>query len=138
MGKSARDKHNELGEEIIDPVPMAPPLNYKREPSLHEIVAQQIRSSKIREWESQFGPESEEEADDFEIEGDTEPMSKYENDHIPSIKILKQQVEEIKAEIENQNRKQAVEDYYKKFPEKRPPKEEAAAEPPPFKDEPPE
>lgn len=80
------DKYNrfdEQGREVLNPTPMQPPLNYKRQPSLSEQIRQQILQHKYLEDNE---PETEEEADDFEIEEDPIQASRWENDMIPSIK----------------------------------------------------
>lgn len=43
-------------------------------------------------------PETEEEADDFEIEDDPQPQSRWENDMIPSIKETRKRARELEAE----------------------------------------
>ncbi|UDN67693.1 hypothetical protein [robinz microvirus RP_95] len=80
------DKHNRFSadnKEILNPTPMQPPLGYKAAPSLVEQIRQQVRQFKHMD---DTEPESEEEADDFEIEDDPQPVSRWENDMIPSIK----------------------------------------------------
>ncbi|UDN67559.1 hypothetical protein [robinz microvirus RP_44] len=80
------DKYNRFSEdnkEILNPTPMQPPLGYKAAPSLVEQIRQQVRQFKHLE---DTEPETEEEADDFEIDDDPQPVSRWENDMIPSIK----------------------------------------------------
>lgn len=80
------DKENRFSEdnkEILNPTPMQPPLGYKPGLSLAEQIRQQVRTLKGLE---DMEPETEEEADDFEIEDDPAPQSRWENDMIPSIK----------------------------------------------------
>lgn len=80
------DKKNRFSpdnQEILNPTPMQPPLGFKASPSLAEQIRQQVRALKHME---DTEPETEEEADDFDIEDDPTPHSRWENDMIPSIK----------------------------------------------------
>lgn len=80
------DKYNRFNEdnhEVLNPTPMQPPLGYKPSLSLAEQIRQQVRAMKHLE---DLEPETEEEADDFEVEDDPQPVSRWENDMIPSIK----------------------------------------------------
>lgn len=77
------NRHTEDGREILNPTPMQPPLNYKAQPSLAEQIRQQVRAYHSS---LDMDPETEEEADDFDIEDDPQPVSRWENDLIPSIK----------------------------------------------------
>lgn len=95
-------RHDAKGFEHLDPTPMQPPIGYKRQPSLSEQVRAMVYQHK-RELEDSE-PESLEEADDFEIEDDYDPHSRWENDFEPSIKELKklyaQRLEEEKKKKE--------------------------------------
>lgn len=77
------NRFDEHGREVLNPTPMQPPLGYKPVPSLVETIRQQVRQMKHLDDED---PETEEEADDFEIDDDPQPISRWENDMIPSIK----------------------------------------------------
>lgn len=132
--KLAPQRHNENGEEILDPTPMQPPLGYKKTLSLHEQIAQQVRLAKLQLLDDVNLEETDEEADDFEVGEDFEPLSKYENDHMPSVKQLKKQAQAINAKIKEAHNKKAIDDY-KKSQEKPP----ASPPAPPVKaDTPPE
>lgn len=92
------DKYNrfdEFGREILNPTPMQPPLGYKKAPSLSEQIRQQIQQLKYMEDSE---PETEEEADDFEIDDDPIVQSRWENDLIPSIKETRARAREIEKE----------------------------------------
>lgn len=89
------DKHNRFSEEnkeILNPTPMQPPLGYKPSLSLAEQIRQQVRAFKDME---DTDPETEDEADDFEIEDDPQPVSRWENDMIPSIKETRKRLREL-------------------------------------------
>lgn len=91
------DKHNRFSEdnlEILNPTPVAPPLGYKPTLSLAEQIRQQVRAFKhIEDTE----PETEEEADDFDIPEDPAPESRWENDMIPSIKESRARLRALEA-----------------------------------------
>lgn len=92
------DKYNrftEAGKEMLNPTPMQPPLGYERPLSMVEVVRQQIRQFKHLE---DTEPETEEEADDFEIAEDPIMESRWENDMIPSIKESRERLAELERE----------------------------------------
>lgn len=92
------DKYNrfdESGKEILNPTPMQPPLGYRKTPSLSEQIRQQILQHKYME---DTDPETEEEADDFEIDEDPIQASRWENDMIPSIKETRARVRALEEE----------------------------------------
>lgn len=91
------DKTNRFSEdnkEILNPTPMQPPLGYKPTLSLSEQIRMQVRQMKHLD---DFEPETEEEADDFEIADDPIIESRWENDTIPSIKETRQRLRELEA-----------------------------------------
>jgi len=94
-------KHNEFGLEIVSPKPMQPPLGYKRAPSLSEQIRQQVLAHKLEMLEHL--EETEEEADDFEVEDDFEPASPHENEHMPTVKELRLRAKEINEEVKRRN-----------------------------------
>lgn len=92
------DKHNRFtddNKEILNPTPMQPPLGYKPSLSLSEQIRLQVRQFKHLEDNE---PETEDEADDFEIDDDPQPVSRWENDMVPSIKETRARY----AELERQ------------------------------------
>jgi len=102
-------KHDETGGEILDPTPMQPPLGYKRTPTLSEQIAQQVRIAQLRILEDAALHETEDEADDFEVGDDFEPLSQYENDHMPTLANLKKKAAEINKQIRQRNLELAIE-----------------------------
>lgn len=90
-----RNRFSEDNHEILNPTPIAPPLGYKPSLSLVEQIRQQVRLAKAMDDNE---PETEEEADDFEIEEDPQPESRWENDMIPSIKETRKRIRELEAE----------------------------------------
>jgi len=95
------NRHTKDGAECLNPTPLAPQLGHKPTPSLADQMRQQIIASKrLAELDVQ---ETEEEADDFEIEDDPAPVSRWENDLIPSIK----ETRAVLRQLEEQERKYA-------------------------------
>lgn len=115
MSKRSENKHTPEGFEITDPTPMQPPLGYKRSLSLSEQIAQQVRIAQLKILEDAALHESEEEADDFEVGEDYEPLSKYENDHMPTLAKLKQRAKEINDAIEQRKLQLAIEGHKEKI-----------------------
>lgn len=74
-------KLNEIGSEILDSTPMEPPLGFKREESMFDVMRKMIadREREIRE----AGYETPEEADDFDVDDDFDPTSPYEHNFDP-------------------------------------------------------
>lgn len=68
--------------EVTDPTPMAPPIGYKKQPSIWEQQRALIRQELSRHAESQ-GFESFEESDDFDVDDDFDPTTPYEADFDP-------------------------------------------------------
>jgi hypothetical protein len=61
---------------LMDPTPVAPPAGYKKQPSMIDVIRQQVaQASKAAEQE---GFETVEEANDFDVDGDPFPSSPYE------------------------------------------------------------
>lgn len=71
---------NAQRQEMPDPTPMAPPIGYKKQPSMAELVRDVVKKA-LTEYAQENGMETFEEADDFDIEDDPlDPHSKYEAD----------------------------------------------------------
>lgn len=77
---------NSSGQEIPDPTPIAPPLGYKRQPSIFEQMRQMVLSDRLAAEAAAAGAETFEEADDFEVGDDVDPRSGWENDYDPPIR----------------------------------------------------
>jgi len=95
------NRFDENGHEILNPTPMQPPLGYKKTPSLVEQIRLQVRQLKHLD---DMEPETEEEADDFEIDDDPAPSSRWENDMVPSIKETRARI----RALEEQERRYAA------------------------------
>lgn len=91
-----QNRFDENGHEILNPTPVAAPLGYKPTLSLAEQIRLQVRQLKQLD---DMEPETEEEADDFEIDEDPQPQSRWENDMIPSIKETRSRARELEAQL---------------------------------------
>lgn len=76
--KAAHLKFDEHGRELMDPTPIAPPIGYKKSPSIAEQIRAMVRSEKLRQEAEAEGYETFEEADDFDVGDDFDPKSPYE------------------------------------------------------------
>lgn len=65
------------GTERLDPIPVAPPIGYKREPSMFDHMRTLIRSEMLKNALN-ADVETFEEADDFDVGDDYDPRSPYE------------------------------------------------------------
>lgn len=74
------------GREYGDDTPMAPPVGYKRQPTMVEIIREAVRNEKLQQDLRAAGHETFEEADDFDIGDDYDPQTPYENDFDPPIR----------------------------------------------------
>lgn len=81
--KDAHLKFDDLGREIMDPTPIAPPIGYRKQPSIAEQMRAMIRSERLREEAAAQGYESFEEADDFDVDDDFDPTSPFEEQFEP-------------------------------------------------------
>lgn len=64
------------GREVLDTTPVEVPLHFRRPPTLQEQIKQFVRGEFSRSA-SEDGFDSFEEADDFDIDEDPDPISKY-------------------------------------------------------------
>lgn len=67
-------KYNERGEELPDSTPVEVTLNFKRPKSINEMIAEAVRVQFSRVAQSQ-GFETFDEADDFDVGDEDEPIS---------------------------------------------------------------
>lgn len=70
-------KFDDRGRELPDDTPIAVPLHWKRPPTLREMIQQHIRTEMSLTAGAE-GMETFEEADDFEVDEDPDPLSQYE------------------------------------------------------------
>lgn len=65
-------------EEIPSDEIIAPPLGYKKQPSMVEHIRNMVRSEQLRVAAEKAGAETFEEADDFEVDDDPAPIGSAE------------------------------------------------------------
>lgn len=70
-------RYDEFGNEIANQTPVAIPAGYHAAPSINEIIRQYVRQEMSKQA-AESGFESFEEADDFEVDEDPDPLSAYE------------------------------------------------------------
>lgn len=82
---------NPDGTQKLDPTPIAPPIGYKKAPSMVEIVRDMVRSERLAAEAAAMGHETFEESEDFDV-GDEDPLmrSPWENDFDPPLEQLLQ------------------------------------------------
>lgn len=85
------------GAEILDPIPVAPPIGYKRQPTMVEHIREMVRSERLRQEAEAAGAESFEESEDFDVGEDDDPQSVWENEYDPPINELREAVEAERA-----------------------------------------
>lgn len=70
-------KYNDRGQEMPDPTPVSLPVGGRRPETLEGMIARLVRG-RVSEMAAKDGLETFEEANDFEIESDDEPLTAYE------------------------------------------------------------
>lgn len=76
---------DEHGKFYGSPIPIEPPLGYKRQPSLAEQMRQLIRSEALAAAARSQGYETLEEGDDFDVQDDYDPRSPWEYNFDPVV-----------------------------------------------------
>lgn len=74
-------KYDQHGRELPDDTPVEAPVGLKRPPTLHEMIAMHVRSAVFAQRAGEAGMETEEEANDFDLDGDDDeelPVTPYE------------------------------------------------------------
>jgi len=69
---------DKYGREMPSPLPIAPPLGYRKSPTLAEQIRAMVISEKLKAEAMAAGAETFEEADDFDVGDDYDPTSPYE------------------------------------------------------------
>lgn len=96
---------NPDGTPVLDPRPLAPPIGYKRQPTMVELIRDMVRSEKLAQEAAAAGAETFEESEDFDI--DDEPgyaTSPWVNDFDPSVGDLASALDQEKAEREQRRK----------------------------------
>lgn len=64
------------GREVVNPLPIAPPIGYNPTPSMFDVIRAQIQRAKLLEDDAVA--ETPDEANDFDMDDEWEPSSVYE------------------------------------------------------------
>lgn len=89
------------GRQVPDPVPMQPPIGFKKQPSMVEIVRDMVRSEKLRQEALATGHETFEEAEDFDIGDEPDQLtSGWENDFDPPLTEILAEGQKVVSERE--------------------------------------
>lgn len=80
---------DELGFELPDPTPVAPPLGYVKQPSMFDIIRAQVQQQ-LSAIALAEGKESWEDAEDFDVGDDFDPISPHEGAWDLSVEEIKQ------------------------------------------------
>lgn len=93
LSKLMEKGFDENGVFEPDSVPMAPPVGYRKQPSMVEIVRDMVRGENLRKAAQEAGHETFEESEDFDVDDDVPLESGYENDFDPPIGEIAKEVE---------------------------------------------
>lgn len=95
---------NKDGSPVLDPVPLAPPIGYKKHPSMVEIVRDMVRGERLAQAARDAGHETFEQSEDFGIEDEPDQLrSEHENERDPSLEDLLAAGADAKAVKEKSN-----------------------------------
>lgn len=87
------------GRQVPDPDPMQPPIGYKKQPSMVDIIREQVRQH-VDHYAQMTDHETFEESEDFDFEEEPEMRSGYENETDPPLEELLRAGREALAEKE--------------------------------------
>lgn len=88
---------NAEGQEILDPTPMAPPIGYKKQPTMVDHIRAMIASERLAQEAAAAGAETFEEADDFDVDDDPEISTPYEIHESEPVQALRRRQKEAEA-----------------------------------------
>lgn len=97
---------NEKGQEVPDPTPVEVPLRFRdKHVSLHEKIAAYVRTEQFKQKMAEEGVETEDEANDFEIEGEEDgdlPLSPAEAAVLMAeeLELRKKELVDIEGKVE--------------------------------------
>lgn len=84
------------GRIVVNPVPIAPPIGWKKQPSMVEIVREMVRGERLAEEARAAGHETFEESEDFEVGDEPELLrSAWENQFDPDLSELMKAGQEV-------------------------------------------
>lgn len=84
VGARFQNLFAESRHEVVSAIPVAPPVGYKKQPSMVDHIRGLVRSEHLRWAAEGAGAETFEEADDFDVGDDYDPSSPYEDDSYPT------------------------------------------------------
>lgn len=104
-------KRDDLGNEALDPVPIAPPIGWFKQPSMFDQVRDMVRSEHMRLYAEAQGAETFEEASDFEVEDEIFPTSQFEDadDFEPLAKLAERRQKKFREEYLAKREKRILE-----------------------------
>lgn len=86
LDRKGLDKEGRL---VPDPTPIAPPIGYKKQPSMVEIVREMVRSERLAAEARAMGHETFEESEDFDVGDEPEfARSQWENEYDPPLQEI--------------------------------------------------
>ena len=88
---------DDIGRELPDPRPVQPPVGYKKQPSMFELI-REATAREVALYAANREPETFEEADDFDVDDDIDPHSPWENEFDPPWSEVRRPIEEKRRE----------------------------------------
>lgn len=101
------------GKEYLDDTPVEMPAGFKRPESIHDMIKRYIRSEQFNAQMAAQGKETEDEANDFEVEDDNDPLERFITAHELSA-LAAEELREIVGEDEFRRAKQQLQREYDK------------------------
>lgn len=74
-------KFDDKGRELLDDTPVEMPVGFKRPESIHEMVRRYIRTEAFRQKMEEAGLETEEEANDFDVDEEESDVERFISRH---------------------------------------------------------
>lgn len=107
-------KYNEKGQELPDDTPLEIPAGFKRPETLHEMMKRYVRSEQFRQAADAAGVDTEEEANDFEVEDEEDDrMNRYMTQHEYSA-MAAEEYRDLEGQEAFRRAKQKLQDDYNK------------------------
>lgn len=97
------------GMEFPDPTPMSPPIGYKKQPTMVEMMQNMVRGELLRRYAEAEGMESFEEADDFDVDDENDPGDKrtiYETGDEAPLSVLKERAKAAREAVKQASLKE--------------------------------
>lgn len=105
LAKMLAHGKNPDGTVKFDPTPIAPPIGYKKQPSMVEIVREMVRGERLAQAAREGGHETFEESEDFDVDDEPSQLrSEWENDFDPPLAELLKAGQEVVDERERKSK----------------------------------